>query len=591
MQTRTDAFFLPPSSASYQAPASLESGQAASVPGIAKTEANKANHRSSQYGVNNDKGAVRNQDIESISKRKSLLSQFEEVRTPTPRRLRESKEGGHKAQYLSSGGGNRLTLVNSPLLQPESERNTMFQNGISAPPKLSGEPRERKYSIVGPQRQVQNIAPLIACAEQCLEVRQEFEDLKHVVDFECRSIGELFESAVLNVARQASACDINKKKQQAKVTKLERANALLMTELIKAKESLADAQAERDVLIDELKLCENLGGAPVHVLKARGQELAAMRARAVLANARGREEMRKRGREGNSLGKGSAEPNDLGGESSAERAKREQGGSVESETTGELVEDNGNRRLQGEDGLEDDEEISNSMVETREFFHRCLNSALLSIQIEDNEFTRMLVSLQSEEGRAGFVWALTRHKAPSPEPSKCISDTAFEMIAYLTKECLDMCVKASPKDYSVAKRLLGMEGAFCMQGRAGMGDFIFLQSRISQNDIWKDVSFWEEAFFAALESSRNRLKVHATEFPTLTPKEQKNFIKQENDLVLELLKSFQNRMSLSNVPKQEMNDLLLRLCQIHGIQPKIAIAPTIEAARRPPGRHSESATV
>ena len=197
MQTRTDAFFLPPSSASYQAPTSLESEQATSVPGIAKTEANNANLRSSKYGVNNDRGGGTNQDRNPISKHKSLLSQFEEVRTPTPRRLRESKQGGHTEQYLSSGGGNRLTLVNSPVLQPESGRNSMFQNGVSAPPKLSGEPRERKYSIVGPQRQVQNIAPLISCAEQCLEVRQELEDLKHVVDFECRSIGELFESAVL----------------------------------------------------------------------------------------------------------------------------------------------------------------------------------------------------------------------------------------------------------------------------------------------------------------------------------------------------------------------------------------------------------
>ena len=59
-----------------------------------------------------------------------------------------------------------------------------------------------------------------------------------------------------------------------------------MRELIQTKESLADVKSERDVLIDELKVCEKLGGAPIHALKARGQELAAMRARAILVNTR-----------------------------------------------------------------------------------------------------------------------------------------------------------------------------------------------------------------------------------------------------------------------------------------------------------------
>ena len=95
------------------------------------------------------------------------------------------------------------------------------------------------------------------------------------------------------ITKEAAIYENDRIRLRQHLLKLERANALLMRELIQTKESLADVKSERDVLIDELKVCEKLGGAPIHALKARGQELAAMRARAILVNTREREKRRK----------------------------------------------------------------------------------------------------------------------------------------------------------------------------------------------------------------------------------------------------------------------------------------------------------
>ena len=95
------------------------------------------------------------------------------------------------------------------------------------------------------------------------------------------------------ITKEAAIYENDRIRLRQHLLKLERANALLMRELIQTKESLADVKSERDVLIDELKVCEKLGGAPIHALKARGQELAAMRARAILVNTRERKTKKK----------------------------------------------------------------------------------------------------------------------------------------------------------------------------------------------------------------------------------------------------------------------------------------------------------
>ena len=73
------------------------------------------------------------------------------------------------------------------------------------------------------------------------------------------------------ITKEAAIYENDRIRLRQHLLKLERANALLMRELIQTKESLADVKSERDVLIDELKVCEKLGGAPIHALKARGK--------------------------------------------------------------------------------------------------------------------------------------------------------------------------------------------------------------------------------------------------------------------------------------------------------------------------------
>lgn len=196
------------------------------------------------------------------------------------------------------------------------------------------------------------------------------------------------------------------------------------------------------------------------------------------------------------------------------------------------------------------------------FFYRCINNSFLLIQIDDIEFNQLLSHLRTGNGREAFAYALHRHKLPDNEPPKSVSESAFEMISYLMKECLDQCSNATPPDYRVAQMLMSMEMSFCMPGKAGEDDFIFLNQRISKNAIWKDVAFWEEAFFSALESIR---KVDASQFPNLTPAEQRRFIENEQSVVLQLIYSFKLRMQKLKVKKKSMNALLIRLCKIHDI--------------------------
>ena len=160
----------------------------------------------------------------------------------------------------------------------------------------------------------------------------------------------------------------------------------------------------------------------------------------------------------------------------------------------------------------------------QELFHRCINNSLLLIQIDDDEFNQLLKYLSNAKGRHAFAYALYTHKLPDNEPPKCISESAFEMIAYLMKECLDQCSSAVPPDYRVAQMLMSMEMSFCMPGEVGSNKFIFLKQRMSKCRIWKNVTFWEEAFFTAIEHLRLKSKEDASAFPDLTPSEQKKFI-------------------------------------------------------------------
>ena len=572
-QTRTDAFFLPPTAANFApaggfAPLDNEgNGYENNSRYGKKTEigSSQGKHRYNTQGnsYRNNRGVTGKGKGDQTAEQ--LITKFNEVRNSSPLSSSSSAFKPGSSRTLQMKSANRLTLVNSPSLLPRdkgenahrppkiSTRVAPGQSSQNSPHSLTPQRIERTYSIVGNAKALDSVAPLIALAEQCTEVRTDFESLKNTIANECRAAGEFFDSAIANIASNLDSYNYKREMETVKLTKIERANALLMRELIQTKETLADAHAERDILMDELQLCENLGGAPIEALKARGQELAAMRARAVLANVRSRE-----------MSKASANEN------AKAKLDREEG-----KVNGEAVK---NRRSKGTSGADSSEArddksegkpSDDGAFKATDLFYRCLNSALLSIQLEDVEFTKMLSLLKTSEGRDAFVWAMKSHKAPPPEASKCISETAFEMFAYLTKECLDNCCKEVPiRDYGTAKAVLSMEVAFCTPGKAGTTDFIFLQSRISRHEIWTDAGFWEEAFFAALEIARGRMKVNVSEFPNLTPKEQKNFIKTEQGLVLELLNSFHIRMSMSNVEKLEREGLLARLCQIHDISPE-----------------------
>ena len=75
---------------------------------------------------------------------------------------------------------------------------------------------------------------------------------------------------------------------------------------------------------------------------------------------------------------------------------------------------------------------------------------------------------------------------------------------------------------------------------------------MSKSGIWKNVTFWEEAFFSAIENVRLKSKEDASAFPDLTPSEQKKFIEEQSQ-VLELIRLFKTRMENSGVLRNEMN--------------------------------------
>ena len=203
------------------------------------------------------------------------------------------------------------------------------------------------------------------------------------------------------------------------------------------------------------------------------------------------------------------------------------------------------------------------------------------------EFNQLLNHLKSAKGRQAFAYALHKHRLPDNEPPKSISESSFEMIAYLMKECLDQCSNASPPDYRVAQMLMSMEMSFCMPGKAGEGDFVYLKQRISKIIIWKDVAFWEEAFFSALEHLRN---VDVAQFPNLTPSEQRKFIQREQSIVLQLINSFKVRMKNSGVLQKSMNALLVRLCKIHDIPEGKVIAQPSQYQQSHQQQHQDYAT-
>ena len=410
-------------------------------------------------------------------------------------------------------------------------------------------------------------------ANQCNRIKMDLKELKRSVLSECRSTGSFIENSMAEITKKASLYENDRARLRQRLAKMERANGLLMRELIQTKETLADVQSERDVLIDELKLCEKLGGAPIHALKARGQELAAMRARAVLANTRERERRQK-----NNLGIGGRKNSDDGNDNDKDDGKDtgEDNNNNSNLNMNEKVNSKDNKRIntsgkasndndKGKNKNDTDTTSSSSAKESddiKAFFYRCINNSFLLIQIDDIEFNQLLSHLRTGNGREAFAYALHRHKLPDNEPPKSVSESAFEMISYLMKECLDQCSNATPPDYRVAQMLMSMEMSFCMPGKAGEDDFIFLNQRISKNAIWKDVAFWEEAFFSALESIR---KVDASQFPNLTPAEQRRFIENEQSVVLQLIYSFKLRMQKLKVKKKSMNALLIRLCKIHDI--------------------------
>ena len=89
------------------------------------------------------------------------------------------------------------------------------------------------------------------------------------------------------------------------------------------------------------------------------------------------------------------------------------------------------------------------------------------------------------------------------------------------------------------------------------------------------MTFWEEAFFTAIEHLRLKSKEDASAFLDLTPSEQKKFIEREQSQVLELIRLFKTRMENSGVLRNEMVALLVRLCQIHDIKEDQVLPPRV----------------
>ena len=464
------------------------------------------------------------------------------------------------------------TLHTSPTAQNTAAKEKRINNGLDrdrvdlARTGTKLDQRTLKQNVALQKRGVLGEPPFInmnrkkllrrytSAASHCKSFKSALKELRRSVVSECRSTASFIENSMSEITKEAAIYENDRIRLRQHLLKLERANALLMRELIQTKESLADVKSERDVLIDELKVCEKLGGAPIHALKARGQELAARRARAILVNTREREKRRKNLKifgekhknSGNNVEGGTLGAND------AQSNKK-----AENKNPGEL-----DRSTPPDDGIQ-------------ELFHRCINNSLLLIQIDDDEFNQLLKYLSNAKGRHAFAYALYTHKLPDNEPPKSISESAFEMIAYLMKECLDQCSSAVPPDYRVAQMLMSMEMSFCMPGEVGSNKFIFLKQRMSKCRIWKNVTFWEEAFFTAIEHLRLKSKEDASAFLDLTPSEQKKFIEREQSQVLELIRLFKTRMENSGVLRNEMVALLVRLCQIHDIKEDQVLPPRV----------------
>ena len=333
------------------------------------------------------------------------------------------------------------------------------------------------------------------------------------------SFGRGFQRARHALLQASAKRDRDLRSMQNKLDRYSRANGILTSELISVKEQLAQCRADKDVLIEELKLCEALGALPSEERHAHGQHLVSLRARAALQKVEaagvldrhekdaanggkdkdGRRAAAKAGGKtsnggGGGDGNGSAANGDSGG--SGQQGNKAGGGDrgSSSDGTGGGVE--GGDKQAGFWGGEG-HQVDEADAETTAFFESCIECILVGNETADSEFQRMLGLMKTACGRHAFTRVLDQKRS---RQGRCyLSDPSFELMCYLMKECLDEAHKATPTpDYHVARMFLSVGSIYYRYKDADAKEFV--EDRVRHHPIWSDVQFWEEGFFEVRRS-------------------------------------------------------------------------------------------
>jgi hypothetical protein len=142
------------------------------------------------------------------------------------------------------------------------------------------------------------------------------------------------------------------------------------------------------VLIEELRLCEQLGALPSEERHAHGQQLVALRARAALQRA-------------GALGAAGV---GLSSDGTPGSGKKKKDGKEEKSKSG-------GGKKEGEDEEEDAEEAENKV----RFLESCVEGIIVGNEMADPEFNAMLALLRTARGRHMFATALEK-RCPAPPP-------------------------------------------------------------------------------------------------------------------------------------------------------------------------------
>eukprot|EP01100_Stratorugosa_tubuloviscum_P015957 TRINITY_DN976_c0_g1_i3.p1 TRINITY_DN976_c0_g1~~TRINITY_DN976_c0_g1_i3.p1 ORF type:complete len:186 (+),score=63.36 TRINITY_DN976_c0_g1_i3:502-1059(+) len=144
----------------------------------------------------------------------------------------------------------------------------------------------------------------------------------------------------------------------------------------------------------------------------------------------------------------------------------------------------------------------------------------------NNYLPRIQKQLQTKEGRTVFWKTLNDLRVNS-----CLQRTAFYVLCSLMFIALEEANKQ--EDYSSACRLLHMASTY-YRLRGGVREFI--QNRLMGLEIWTISRFWEEAFYDALLSEKE--KQQPKHWPHLTQEEQDAQIEIHSQLAFGLLGTF-----------------------------------------------------